>query len=442
MICAMFTTSAQSRSGYFLENYTYGYQLNPSFGDSRNFVSLPGVGNLNIGISGTLHMDKVLFNTNGRTTTFMNPSVSASTFLDGINENNRIGNSNKIGIISAGFKSFKGYSTISISTVTNVNTRIPKSLFSLLKQGLENTTYDISNFDTHADAYVEVALGHSHNITKNLRVGATVKALVGGGNVDAQFKNAHLTLGENNWVVQTDAMLQASVKGLSYKHSYNETTKHEYVSGAELNSPGINGFGIAFDLGATYKLNNDWTFSTAILDLGCISWKNNIVAKTNGVQTFETDKYTFSVDDDSPNNFSDELDKMKDNLSSLYELEDMGDTGSRNKMLATTFNIGAQYNFPLYRNLSFGLLNTTRLQGEFTWTEFRLSANIQPVKVFSASVNMAYGTYGAAFGWIANVKVPGFNLFVGMDHTVGKLCKQYIPLSSNAQLSLGVNIAF
>ena len=37
---------------------------------------------------------------------------------------------------------------------------------------------------------------------------------------------------------------------------------------------GPTGFGMAIDLGATYKLNDEWTFSASLLDLGFISWKN------------------------------------------------------------------------------------------------------------------------------------------------------------------------
>ena len=40
------------------------------------------------------------------------------------------------------------------------------------------------------------------------------------------------------------------------------------------NNIGPTGFGMAFDFGATYRLNDEWTFSAALLDLGFICWKN------------------------------------------------------------------------------------------------------------------------------------------------------------------------
>lgn len=435
-------SSAQSRSGYFLDNYTYGYQLNPAFEGTKGFVSVPAIGNFNLNLSSTMHLKNFIYNIDGTTTTFMNPKVPSATFLNSIPNNNQIGLSMKMGVLAVGFNSFKGFSTVSVNLVSNTNLRVPKSIFSLLKQGLENDTYDIGKFDAHADTYVEIALGHSHKINDNLRVGAAFKFLVGGANIDANFKKAHMSLGRDKWTIQTDATLKANITGLTYKTDYNETTGHRYVNGADIDNPGIGGFGVALDLGAYYKLNQDWTFSAAILDFGFISWKNNMVASTNGVRSFQTNEFTFNVDNDAPNSFNNELDRMTDKLSSLYELDDMGNQGSRERMLATTLNFGAKYYFPYYRKLSFGLLNTTRIQGKFTWTDFRLSANYEPFKIVSVAANFGYGTFGASFGWIANVKVTGFNLFVGMDHTLGKLSKQYIPLNTNAQLSFGLNAAF
>ena len=186
----------------------------------------------------------------------------------------------------------------------------------------------------------------------------------------------------------------------------------------------------------------DWTFSLALLDLGFIKWNNNMLASTNGIKTFNTDEFTFNVDDNTPNSFKKEWDVIQDKLSALYELDDMGDQGGRTTALAATLNVGAEYTFPLYRKLSFGLLNTTRINGAYSWTDFRLSANIAPVKAFDASVNLAAGTYGVGFGWLANLHVPGFNLFFGMDHTVSKLAKQFVPLSSNASFNFGLNFPF
>lgn len=446
VMSAVLTANAQQNtySGYFIDGYTYRYQLNPALTDSMNFVSMPALGNLNVGFNGNLHLKNILYNVDGRTSLFTNPAISASEVMKHIHDSNKLGFQTKIGIMAGGFRAWGGYNTVSISAVANANFALPGSLFSLLKEGVENRTYDISNLRMSANAYAEIALGHSRDLSQyvpGLKVGATLKFLIGAGNIDAYFHKADITLGQDEWTGVTNADIYASVKGLEYKTKYSKATGRDYVNGAKLDGFGMNGFGLGFDLGASYKFR-DFDFSMAVLDLGFISYGNTRLASTNGDRTVNTGKYTFNPDDDADNSFSKEWRRLRDSLSELYQLDDCGDTGSRARSLSTTLNFAVAYTLPYYRNLTFGLLNSTRIMGDFTSTQFRLSANVAPVKCLSAGVNMAVGTYGASFGWLLNVHPKGFNLFVGMDHTLGKLAKQGVPLSSNAELNFGINFPF
>lgn len=435
------STAQNTNSAYFMDGYNYRYQLNPAFGNEKNFISIPGIGNINAAMHGTIGLDDILYNIDGKTTTFLNPAVDAS-FINDLDDVSRLGSNINVNVLSIGFHGLKGYNTISVNVKSNFNTRIPKTLFSLLKENIENKNYDISDFNSHADVYGEIALGHSHQINQKWRIGATVKFLLGGANVDADFEKAQLTLGEDAWTAVTNAKVQASIKGLEYEHDINKDTGHEYVNGMDVDGAGLNGFGMALDLGLQFSPNDNLSFSAAVLDLGYINWNNNMVASTGGEKTFTTDKYSFSADDDATNSFDNEWELLQNDLSALYELEDEGDKGSRSKTLGATLNVGAEYAIPAYRKLKFGLLNSTRFQGDYTWTEFRLSANINPRKAFSAGANVAVGTYGWSFGWLMNINATGFNMFLGMDHTMGKLAKQGIPLSSNASVNMGINIPF
>ncbi|MDE7411828.1 MAG: hypothetical protein K2M94_07300 [Paramuribaculum sp.] len=442
-LAASLGSSAQNtRSGYFLPDYTYRYEMNPAYENSLNFVSMPVLGNLNVNMHGTLGVSDVLYNIDGRTTTFLNPGISASEVMDNIGNSNRIGADIKITLLAAGFKAFGGYNTVTINARTSMGVRVPRSLFSLLKEGVTNNTYDITDFGARASAYGELALGHSHKINDKWRVGGALKILLGGAYMDARLNHAQLQLGTNDWSVVSNGEISASVKGLKYDTDINENTNHRYVSGADIDGTGLNGFGMAFDFGATYKPNKDWTLSLAFLDLGFISWNNNMLASTGGDKTFNTDRYTFNVDENKPNGFDNEWNKIKDDLSQLYELDDMGDQGSTTHGLGATMNLGVEYTLPAYRKLTFGLLNTTRIEGDYSWTEFRLSANIAPVKCFDASINMGAGTFGVGFGWLLNLHTKGFNMFLGMDHTLGKVTKQFVPLSSNASVNFGLNFPF
>lgn len=448
MFSATAVQAQNTESGYFTDGYLFRHEMNPAIGNDQNYVSMPGLGNFNFTMYGNFGIKDVLYNVNGKTSLFTNKNVSKEEFLSNINDKNKIGTYIKMQLLGAGFKGFGGYNTIGINLRVAENTKIPGTLLSLAKEGLSNKTYDIKDFNAKASAYVELALGHSHQLNDQLRIGGALKVLLGGGNVDAYFDKAEVTFNGNDWTVTSNATIESNVKGLTYQTEATERgpedqqTKHTYVNDAKIDGAGLNGFGLAVDLGAEYKLNDDWKLSLALLDLGFISWSNNMKASTNGDRTFSLNKYVFNADKDAPNSFEKEMDRLTEDLASLYELQDMGDTGGRSTGLGATMNIGAQYTLPGYRALSFGLLNTTRMNGEYSWTDFRLSANWAPAKAISLGANVAAGTYGTSFGWIVNLHPNGFNLFLAMDRTLGKLAKQGVPLSSNGSVNLGINFPF
>ncbi|MDE6722316.1 MAG: hypothetical protein K2J84_09260 [Bacteroidaceae bacterium] len=448
--CAVASASmAQNlQSSYFTEGHLYRHTLNPAFGNDQTYISMPALGNVNVHFNTNLPMDNIFYNVNGRTALFLNPHVNTGEFLSGINDKNKISESLKMQILGVGFKGLGGYNTIEINARQSLDVNLPGDLFRMAKEGLENKTYDMGGLSVNANAYAEMALGHSRQINDQLRVGAKLKFLFGFANVDAEVNTARLTLREDAWIGETDAKIQASIKGLKYETEEKlrgpegEQSVHQYVNDIDIDGVGMNGFGLAMDLGAEYKLDNNWSFSAALLDLGFINWSNNCVAATNGLQQVRTDKYLFSVDDDAKNSFDNELDRLTDDLATLYELKDQGDTGSRSKALAATMNLGVQYTPDFYNKLTFGLMNSTRMAGSYSCTDFRLSANVAPIKSVSATANFSVGTFGCAFGWVLDFHPNAFNFFIGMDRPIGKLAKQGVPLSKGASLSLGMNVAF
>lgn len=437
----------QLQSGYFVDGYLYRHDINPAIGNEQSYVALPGAGHLGVSLNSNIATDKILYQVNGRTALFLHPQVDAGRFLKAVNDKNRIAANVSEQLLGAGFKAWGGYNTIEVNARVNAGLNVPGSLLRLAKQGIENKTYDISDLNAHAEAFGEIALGHSRQIDEQWRVGAKMKFLLGVANLDANFRSARLTLGEDEWVGVTDAELQMSLKEMAYKTETKqrgpegEETEHHYVSGITDDKWGINGFGLAFDIGAEYRLDDHWTFSAALLDLGFIGWSNNYVASTNGEHEVRTNTYLFSLDDDADNSFEREGDRLGEGLSQLYELQDQGDRGSRSRGLAPVMNLGVEYTPDFYDRMSFGLSNNTRM-GKYGWTVFRLSTNVAPVNSFSASASVALGTYGASFGWVLNFHPNGFNFFLGMDHTLGRLAKQGLPLSGRGSLSLGINFPF
>jgi len=441
MLASVNAMAQNLESGFFTDGYLYRHEMNPAIENSQNYVSMLALGNINLGMSGNLGIKDVMFQRNGKLVLFTNPLVSADEFLGGINNRNRLNADIRLQLMGAGFKAWGGYNTVGIDLRSRTNTVIPGSLLELAKNGLTNQTYDIGGLYAHNETYVEFALGHSRKINDQWRVGGKVKFLVGLGSMDASVNNAVLTLGENGYTATADAELKNNISGLTYEtRASTHNSGRQKISSFDFDTYKPNGFGVAFDLGAEYKINDSWKVLASVTDLGFISWSNTKLAATHG--TVNTNDYIFSVDDDAPNNFDDEWDRLGDGLADLYELEDKGDVGGRTTALGATMNIGGEYALPCYRKLTFGLLNTTRINGRYSWTNFRLSANVAPLKWLSGGINLGLGTYGPSFGWILNIHPKGFNLFLGMDHTTSKFAKQGVPLSSNTEINLGINFPF
>lgn len=432
-----------SYSGYFLDNYLHGYELNPAMADTtkRGFVAMPVLGNFNLGMTGNIHATSLIYNRDGRTVLFTSPEVSAQEVMKNIKNKSKLGVNAELDILAVGFKAFGGQNVVTIGAVADANVMIPGQLFALAKEGVSNKTYNISDFRLNASGYAKIQFNHSRDIKQlpGLRVGAALKFLLGMGNLDAYFNHAELELGQDAWKARTNADIYTNFGNARYELDRNDNTGAEYVNGINLDGFGIKGFGIGFDLGATYKWR-DFDFSLSLLDLGFISWSGTQYATTGGTKEVDTSKYIFGTEKGQAD---DEWHKLRDDLSELYQLEDRGDIGSRTRALRATLNWGVRYTLPYYRNLTFGLVNSTRFNGPFTATDFRVSANVQPVKCFSASANLSMGTYGVGFGWLVNLNLnKGFSLYLGMDRTLGKLMKQGIPLNSNAEVNIGMNFPF
>lgn len=456
MIAAAGGAMAQGlNSAYFTDDYKFRHDMNPAFGNEQNYVSIPALGNINVNTHGNFGYEDVVFDnpmypqgSDKKLTTFMNPYISTGAALDGFSKgNNRIMGDVGIMLFSGGFKAFGGYNTIEISSKTTFGISLPYELFEFAKN-TGNRTYDIGDINAHAMSYVELAFGHSRQINEKLRVGAKLKFLFGLGRADLKFSDVKADLAANDkWTVSGKATADVSLKGFSFvseTDEYNNPDKGEYekVSDIDVYGFGLGGFGMAIDLGGVYRINDDWQVSAAVLDLGFISWSENAQA-VNRSDKFEFDGFhDISVNDGSGVSFDDQADNYGDQMTDFLNLRDNGDQGGRTTGIGATLNFGAEYNLPVYRKITFGLLSSTRIKGAYTWTEGRLSANWTPLKWLDGGVNLAVNSFTTSMGWVLNIHPKGYNFFIGMDHLLGKQSKEGIPLSSNASLNIGMSVTW
>lgn len=442
-------------SAYFTEDYKFRHMLNPAFGNEQNYVSIPALGNISVNTHGNFgYRDVIMSNpmypslSDKKMTTFLNPYISAEDALSGFSTgNNRITGDVSLTILSAGFKAFGGYNTIEINSRTTTGVSLPYELFEFAKN-TGNHSYDIGDINAHAQSFAEIAFGHSRQINDKLRLGAKLKVLVGLGRADVKMRNMKADLtAEDKWTITGEATADVSMKGFSYvseekEYNIEGSGTYERVNDVDLDGVGVGGFGMAIDLGGVYEINEDWTVSASVLDLGFISWTNDMLAENRSKSFVFNGFHDVSVTSDRGEEIDTKVDRYGDQLADFANLTDMGDKGGRSTGIGATINVGAEYTLPVYRKVSFGALCTSRINGAYSWTEGRLSANYAPLNWLDGGVSFAVNSFTTSMGWVLNLHSKGYNFFIGMDHILGKTSKEMIPLSSNASLTVGMNITW
>lgn len=448
------SVSQTFNSSYFIQDFKYRHNMNAAFGNEQNYISIPALGNLNVKMQGDFGLGDLLFknpSTGKYDYTFMHPDVSVADALTGFSKGkNNISFDLGITILSAGFKAFGGYNTVEISEKTNIGVCLPYDLFEFAKD-LKNKNYAFSDLGVQARSYAEIALGHSRQITDELRIGAKVKFLLGVGRVNLEVNDMTASFVGDKWVVSSvDTKAEVNISGVKFVNKVSEyngsrggSYEHVDIGETKIDKFGLDGIGLGLDMGAEYTVMDGLKVSAAINDLGFINWKNSwILTQKNGIFEFDGFHDVKVKDNGSGKSISDQIDDYEDQLSDFINLENSGDRGSSTHGLAATMNIGAEYQLPTYKPMTFGFLAQHRFNSKYSWTEARVSANWSPLNWLNGGINFAASSYGVSTGWILNVHPSGFNFFIGMDHILGKQSKEFIPLSSNAHLSLGMNVTF
>lgn len=419
--CAFSHAIAQNlNTSYFMDGVTTRHELNPAFEPEYNYVSMPLLGNIGVNLGSNFGLKDFIKKTpDGHLVTFLHPSISSADVK--FKDNNRFNEGLRLQLLGFGFRAFGGYNTFGLTLREDAALTIPGALFDMAKN-LNGQEYEIPDASLRARSYIELALGHSHQIGDNLRIGAKAKILLGAAYANMTMQNNRINLSTGqDWSLATDARLEMGVKGLQV----GDGPRMDFDN-MDVKSPGLSGAGLAFDLGAEYAFDgklDGLKVSASLLDLGFMRW--------NSVLTGENIEKQVNLDDVS-------------NFKELERVVHFSNDGvrARSTGLAATLNIGAEYALPMYQKLKFGFLSSTRINGPYSYNEERLSASIAPVRCLELGISGGVGTYGGSFGWVLNIKPRGFNLYVGMDRILGKLAKPGIPMNGKGDVYVGLNFTF
>ena len=411
------------QTAYFLDNYTYSYQLSPASMPKYNkgFFGI-GIDNISVSANSNLGLSSVFFpvTVEGKTklVTGLNDLVSAEQFLGGLKERNGAVVGASINVLSFGFRGKNdSFHTFEINARVNVAASVPKSFISLMKLGCTVPgTYTGSNISLNTTDYIEIVSGHSYRLNDNIRLGGKVKLLAGVGDASVKIDSFQATANET-----VDLHAEGSGSVFALAQEIKADADGNIDLDFDIVKPRPGGYGVALDFGVEMKFPGveGLSMTAAIMDLGGLVWLNGTTAHAglNG-----------KVGEDI----------QGINLDEILKVDQVG--VNKFRMLSPTVNAGVKYD--VARMLSVGALATARF-GRYPTYEARLGASFNPGRVLSIAASAGVNNFGAGFGAALSFNVPGFNLFIGTDSIVTQFTPEYIPVNRiNTRLNLGLAIAF
>lgn len=434
------TTAASSQtlnSLYFLEGNNQRHRLNPAFTSERGFVTFPLLGNLNPTLNSNIGLGTVLYPQGDEMVTFMHPSISNAEAMAKFKSMNVLEFDLNLDILTVGFNAWGGSNTIGLSLRSQSGFYLPKGIFQFLKEGqtASEQEYNIDDLGAQSQNYVELALGHSHKITDKLSVGAKVKVLVGALYAKASAENMRIYMSDNEWRITERSRLITS-KGINY-----EFDEDGYLSDFDFSNFGVAGYGLGFDLGTVYRINEAATVSLAITDIGFISWKDCSVARNNNEEFVYNGFDNIGAEDnpDGSNDFEDAADELGDSAEGLINFKDDGKQGHTSS-LYTTIRAAGEYGL-LRNKISFGALFTMRVGTPRVYTEGMITANFRPTGWFNAAINGSFSNVRNSMGAVLNFHPRAVNFFIGTDYIIAKFSKQIIPVNA-AKFNFAMGLSF
>lgn len=411
------------RTSYFMDNVPARLKMNPALQPARGYFNIPAVGALGLSISSNkLTIDDfvdIIENKNG--------FLESDKFMNRLDSKNTMNIDFTTDVLSFGFYSGKGFWTVNLGARAIVTASIPKTMFEFARNADKfkiGDRYDIKDMELHADIFSEIGLGYSRPVTDKLSVGGRFKVLVGIGNLDAKIDKIYVNAGEDmeKWEVTTQGKLEASMKGLELEYD----SEHGYINDIDIDTPGISGFGLGIDLGASYKILNNLTVSAAIIDLGFINWSKShtTIATTKGSHTYGEIISSVDPGEITPDDFEGmNPDDIEDYISSNTDIFDLdliqfqeGEAKSRKTTLRSTLNLGAEITL-LNNKLGFGVLSSTQFTLPKSYSELTVSANYRPRNWFGAT--LSYSFLHSEFKTVG-IGLKLGPIFIGSDYLMTK----------------------
>jgi len=417
-------------SGYFLDNYVYGYRLNPAMHptDSTNTIFGLLIGDITIAPQSNVGISSFLFPKDGELVWGLNEKVSESEFLDGLPAYSSADLNAELDLLTLGFVTKHGFFSFDARLKSNVTADASKDIFTYMKKGFgttPGTVYNIESVSATTQHILEFAGDYSFSV-KKFRFGVGLKFLIGGAQAQTTIDNINILIKDDKTaILNGNASISYATPlvkvgiGSDGRYDFNNVTRGPV---------GIGGLGGAIDLGVYWDTPlPGLSASFAVLDLGAMWWNNTLSGNATHVNT------TYDISDKNVN--------TNDVINTLFKLDPSTGQGYVAQMLNTTFNLGLRYRMPFYERLSAGL-HTSFITGSAKSYDARFGITVTPIDAISLAVDYGWNTYGGTFGVAANFRAGPVAIFGGIDGFITKFSPQGYPINAfNSVVKFGITIA-
>lgn len=371
------TLKAQNeRSLYYMRQIPQASYANPAFTPEFKFyMSIPGASSVSVAYnnSGFKYSDVVTRRNDDSLV------IDQHKLLNSLGTNNDMGVRINEELFAMGFKIGKSYISLSLNTKSIANFHYTKDFMSLLINGnaqFLGKTVDLSGSKMNGLAYGEVVLGFARQINNKLSLGTRIKYLYGIAVIETKKSKLTLTTDEKTFALTALSDIQINM-------AQPTDEKDKFITKAIRNNHGM-----AFDLGATYVLNEKVLINASILDIGSIHWNKKV---TNYTSEKPNSTFTFSgvdINDFFKNKGTSDssFNHLLDTINDKFKIKE-SHSGFKTQ-LAKKFILGASY-----------MLDTNTLTGVVFRNEFfagtynpslTLSITHEFGRIFSGMVSYSY----------------------------------------------------
>ena len=407
---ALNASAQTSLSLYHLEVIPQSSLLNPARAPRCNvFVGMPGT---NISMRGetNIKFSEMFQKVNGQWNFLTDKDFDYSDINRRLKKGIRLNAQGNIGIINVGWRQDDNYWSVNWNLRFNAGISAPKSFLTLLDKGLpDGTKLDFSELQMNASLFHELSVGYTRALDEQLSIGGRVKYLSGDFGGRVKFSKFDLSTSRKQWAFDVDgeAELAAPLNMNPDKEGAISIDSIEWkdMSGLEIVGRTLIGFhnpGAAIDLGAEYKIDENFKVSASVTDLGFIVWSKdatNMHAKNsytyNGIDV-EFDEFFDGLN--MSDRFSDIADSVKNAFSSHVS--------DKKYVTGVHPNIYVAGEYTPFQFMSVGVVSRTTFWGKGVTQNFNMSLNMKPYSFVSvmSSLNIdVKGCLTSDFGFSINM---------------------------------------